>query len=71
MAEGNWLRSSAPQTVDDLGKAAVKLCWDKRGVHFKSKSNTKNAKKGTNFSNVEKFLAQDSNLEEEKPESAR
>ena len=48
--------------MEDLGRAAIRLCWDKRGVHFKAKSGSKSAKKGTNFSNVEKFLVKDTHI---------
>ena len=47
--------------MEDLGRAANRLCSDKRGVHFKAKSGSKSTKKGPNFSNVEKFLAKDTN----------
>ena len=57
----SWIHSGTPQNVEDLGRAANRLCWDKRGVHFKAKSGSKSTKKGPNFSNVEKCLAKDTN----------
>ena len=44
----SWLlHSGAPQSVEDLGRAAIRLCRDKRGIHFKAKSNSKGAKEKT------------------------
>ena len=68
--QGSWPHSGAPKNVDELGRAAFKLCRDKCGIHFKvKKSNTKCAK-GTNFSNVEKFLAKNTNVSKEKNDQA-
>ena len=52
--------------MEDLGRATIRLCWGKRGVHFKAKSGSKSTKKGPNFSNVEKFLAKDTHIRAEK-----
>ena len=66
--QGSWPHSGAPKNVDELGRAAIKLCRDKCGIHFKVKKSK--CAKGTNFSNVEKFLANDTNVSKEKNDQA-
>ena len=65
-AHRSWLHSGTPQSVEDLGRSAIKLCCDRRSVPFKAKkSNAKCAKRGPNLSKIVKFLAEDTNVAKE------